>query len=188
MNSPEVYVEKEPFFNMVLAAIETGKRECLGIVFGRKPGRNRNYFHVTNATAIQCVRRRSNKEVEQTDLSSKNIAPLLASGSPMRFLGDFHSHPDWGGHKAPFGMSEGDVKNMADAGNYLEFIILISSVDKERGPWEALSDGSVRGFLTKRSIGLSVYMLQDVDGKKKPIKLRINAPSAIRALNRMKTL
>jgi proteasome lid subunit RPN8/RPN11 len=187
MDLPEVYIEKEPFLNMVVAALETGKRECLGIVCGRKPGRNRNYFHITNAAGFGCVRRRSNTEVEQSKLGFKNIAPLFTSDSPLQLLGDFHSHPEWGGHRRSSELSEHDIRHMIDDEDDLGIVILRSSVVKDRGPWEALSDGSVRGFITKKNVSLHAYMLVQEDGEKKSLKLRINAPDAIRALNKFKT-
>lgn len=186
MNAPTVHVRREAFLNMVLSSAEIFKRECLGIVFGYSPTKSQNHFLVTNVIDIKGVRVRLNKEVWQSKKSDKNLKAIFEEAKfVFRPLGSFHSHAEWGSTKGIAEMNEEDIQNMSSEKEKLSFIIAISSRKKGSAPWEVQPDGTVKGSLSKFNFHIAVFALVDDEtGDKIPLKLRIVAPLAIKALNR----
>lgn len=187
MSAPTVHVRREAFLNMILSSAEIFKRECLGIVFGYSPTKSQNHFLVTNVIDIKGVKVRLNKEVEQSKKSDKNLKAIFEEAKFIfRPLGSFHSHPEWGLKKGIAEMGDDDVKNMSTEKEKLTFIIAISSRKKGSAPWEVQSDGTVKGSLNKFNFHIAVFALVDDEtGDKIPLKLRIVASSALKALNRV---
>ncbi len=193
MGPPVVYIEKEPFLIMVVAAIETFKRECLGYILGHKPTRKRNSFVITSAVAVQLATKRKNTEVQQSLLSVKNMIDGCFKKYPNLFknLGDFHSHPEWGKHKSPADLSKRDSKAMVKEKIPISIIIAISSINKDRVLWQSSYDEGVKGSLGKYKFHVKAYrMVKNGDRKKNgdkkltPQALVIRAPGAIKSLNR----
>ena len=184
MDPPIVYIEKEPFLDILLASVETFKRECVGYIFGYKPSRKRNSFIITNAVNIQLAKKRKNSEVIQSQLSKKNCEDLFNSYPSMfKVIGDFHSHPEWGRHKGVAMPSEIDIKNIEQG--EISIIIAISTMNKERVLWQNNNDGGVNGSLSNYKFCLNVFrIVKNKDGSKKEECLSIHAPAAIKSLNR----
>ena len=184
MDPPYVYIEKEPLLDMVLASVETFKRECLGLLFGRASSRTRNYFHITNVVNIQLARKRKNKEIEQSKISEEKIKEMC-SQYPRLYpvIGDFHSHPEWGQCRRQATMSDADLEDMKKRREELKvcLVIKISLINKERVVWEPVGDGGVRGSLAKYKFHINAIRLGDDD---KEEILEIQAPSALKALNK----
>lgn len=92
---PAVYLKKDVLFIMILAAIETFRKECAGILFGYKPTSERNYYIVTNAIAIQDVKSRTNNGVEQRNRSARKMNAIFEKAPELYpKIGEFHSHPE----------------------------------------------------------------------------------------------
>ena len=185
---PAVYVECEPFFNMLAAAVETFKRECLGLVFGLPPTSVKNFFWVTNILPLQCTRVRKNKEVEQSKRSSQALGKFFKeAGSMYSRLGHFHSHPEWGEFKGGPNLSQADITNMASEKSVLDFLIVISSRRKGFAPWKTQENGSVAGSLGHFNFLINAYTLErDAEGQPVSKQLYIIARSALRTLNKIR--
>lgn len=186
MDPPTVYIEKEPFLVMILASVETFKRECFGYVFGRRPSRTRNSFIITTAVAVQLAQRRRNMEVEQSKSSKKKMKDCFKK-YPAIFpiIGDFHSHPEWGPHKREPGLSDMDIKDLVREGHLLSIVIKISSINKERILWQGTADGGIKGSLGKYKFHINVLrVVKDVSGKLREECFFVQAPAALRSLNR----
>jgi hypothetical protein len=185
MDLPIVYIEKEPFLTMLLAVIETFRKESVGFLFGYKPTKNRNSFVVTNAISIQLTRRRNNLEVEQSDKSDRNLNIGCLNKYPRLFreIGTFHSHPEWGRHSRSSSLSKADIEDAFTQGHALSVVIKISSINKERVTWEKVTDGSIHGSLGDWKFSVNAW--QVTGNKDNPIIYRyvIEAPAAIRSLN-----
>ncbi|MDP3696783.1 MAG: hypothetical protein Q8R55_02000 [Candidatus Taylorbacteria bacterium] len=184
MDPPIVYIEKEPFLNMIIASVETFKRECVGYVFGYKPTRERNSFVITNSVAIQLAKKRKNSEVEQSQLSGMHIDDCFKKyPSLFRVIGDFHSHPEWGSCKGLALPTDRDIKNMEKG--EMSIIIAISSINKDRVLWQGASGGGIKGSLSKYKFHLNAFrLIKDKDDKQTEELLVVHAPAAIKALNR----
>lgn len=184
MDPPTVDIEKEPFLDMLLAAIETFKRECVGYIFGYKPSRKRNSFIITNVVNIQLAKKRKNSEVVQSQLSRKNCEDLFKKyPSLFSVIGDFHSHPEWGRHKGVAMPSEIDIKNIEQG--EISIIIAISTINKDRILWQNNNEGGIKGSLGDYKFCLNVFrIVKKKDGSKIEECLVINAPAAMKSLNR----
>jgi proteasome lid subunit RPN8/RPN11 len=186
MNVPEVYIEKEPFLIMLLASIETFKRECLGYIFGHGPIKGRNSFIISNAIAVQLAHKRRNVSIEQSQLSLRNMGECFIKYPGLySVLGDFHSHPEWGSHKREPYLSDGDIEEMLTSKYPLAIVIKISSINKDRLIWQSASDGGVKGSLGKHKFHINVFRIGiDKNNKWSGECLTIQTPAAIKSLNR----
>ena len=186
MNSPIVYIEKEPFLGMLLGAIDPFKRECLGYIFGKKPSRGDNSYIVESAVLVQSAQMRKNSEIEQSQLSLRRMNAIFRDYKSLYpLIGDFHSHPEWGKHDGSPELTNKDIADMKEAEpGYLGIVIGVST--RERQPllsWQTVG-GYVKGSLSKYIFEVSVYVVTQKDGSLSPQRLKIAAPAAIKALNR----
>lgn len=192
MALPTVHISKGAFFIMIYAATNVFKKECYGFVLGYKPSAGSNRYLVTDAAPFQNLKRQLNTEIELKERSSRRFKKFLFEMKNIypKYLGEFHSHPEWGDLKPSDKMSETDEKEFNRFTRYgaeLEFIISISSRKKGKLLWEALSDGDIRGSFGKCNLTFTVYTLIDgeKEGEKIPQRLQIVAPRAVESLNRI---
>lgn len=184
MDPPIVYIEKEPFLNMVWSAIESFNRECLGFLFGKKLSKDYNSFVIENAVNIQLARVRKNLEVQQSKASSNRTDAIVKKyGKLYPFIGDFHSHPEWHKHKRLALPSDQDKEAMKKDKIDLSIIIKISSVNKDRPIWENASGGGIHGSLDKYKFHINAFSMIP-DGSGETQTLEVKAQSAIKILNR----
>lgn len=184
MDPPYVYIENEPLLDVILASIETFKRECLGLLFGRVPSRTRNYFHITNAVNIQLAKKRKNTEIEQSHISEEKIREMCSQYPRLYpLIGDFHSHPEWGQYRREAAMSDTDIEDMRKRREELKvcIVVKISLINKERVVWESTNDDGIKGSLAKYKFHINAIRL---DGDDKEEILEIQAPSALKVLNK----
>jgi len=183
---PVVYIEKEPFLNMLLSAAETHKRECFGYIFGHKPTKENNCFVVTNAAAVQLARKRKNKEIEQSRASRARMREYFSRYSTLYpMLGDFHSHPEWGDYVREMTLSDGDLEDMIKDNFLIGVVIKVVSVNKDRLLWQRATHGGLKGSLGKFKFYVTVgRAIKGRGGKLHNECLTIHAPAAIKALNR----
>ena len=183
-----VHIRKEAFLILAWSAIETFKKECFGFLFGRSPTEKNNFFHITDVVPFQCARYRKNIGYELNERAEKKFEKFIATigNAYPKYLGDFHSHPEWGGNARSAEMSELDLSRFSKTPEPLEFIIEISSRKKGRAPWEVFSDGSIGGSFGKFNLNFKIYTLvPNAEGEILPSKLQIVAPRAIKTLNRI---
>lgn len=183
-----VYVHRHAFETMIAASIETFKRECFGAVFGRAPTKSRQHFIVTNVSPLQCPKR-FNGRIEGHARSERRLKKFFALMPRLsRPIGNFHSHTEWGDTHYKATMSVSDLLSMANEGASIEFIIAISSRKKGRAEWRAHDDGSVTGSFGSgrynNNFSVNAYILAYHDNALIPVRIKIIAPEAIRALNR----
>lgn len=184
---PIVYIRRRAFEAMIRASIGTFKKECLGVVFGRKPTNKKPFFVIASAEPLQDVRC-FHDMVELRERSERRLKEFFRQMPKYsQPLGDFHSHTEWGKKRYRREMSNGDVKSMARQELKIEFIIAIYSSMRSRR-WETHPDGSVRGSLNgiarKYYFNINAYVLEYRDNKFVPVRIKIVAPEAIKAFNR----
>lgn len=186
--TPMAYVHRNAFETMIAASIETFKRECFGFVFGRAPTKSRQHFVITHILPLQCSKR-YNWKIEGHARSERRLKKFFAlMPRSSRPIGDFHSHTEWGDTQYGATMSTADTLSMARENTKIEFIIAISSRKKGRAEWRANEDGSMAGsFGSGRynyNFSVNAYVLECRDNKPIPVRIKIIAPKASRALNR----
>lgn len=185
MDPPIVYIEKEPFLNMLIAAADTFRRECFGYFFGKKPSRIRNMYIIKNAIAVQGTIKRANTEVRVSKGCHERLDrifskyPSLYSG-----IGYFHSHPEWGSIPGSHEMSDGDICEMAKSDSEIAVVLKISSRKRERLDWVSKPDGGMRGSYGDYVVDVNVYRLIKDGSDNIPESLQIISPASIKSLNR----
>ena len=184
MALPTVHIRKEAFLVMIWAAIETFKKECLGFLLGYPPTAENNFYFVTDAVPFQKVQRRSNSKVNLSVRADNAFKKFISDigGVYPKYLGDFHSHPEWGDFHPSVDMSGEDLIEFAKTPEPLEFIIGVSTRKKGKAIWESLPDGSIKGSFGKFNLHFNVFTLQKGIV---PQKLRIITLRSIETLNRV---
>ena len=158
MDPPFVYIEKESFLNMVWSAIEPFNRECLGLLFGKKPSKNRNNFVVENAINVQLARVRKNLKVQQSHASSNRVDEITDKYPKLfPFIGDFHSHPEWRQNKRVALPSDQDKEAIFKDKIDLSIIIKISSINKDRPTWETIPGSGISGSLGRYKFHINAF-------------------------------
>jgi proteasome lid subunit RPN8/RPN11 len=186
--APTVYVHRNAFETMIAASVETFKRECFGVVFGRAPTKSRQYFIITNVSPMQCSKR-FNTRIEGHARSERRLNKFYERMPPSsRPLGNFHSHTEWGDTRYKAAMSAADLLSMMRAEAKIEFIIAISSRKKGKDEWRANDDGSVAGSFGSGhynyNFSMHAYVIEEQKDESVSVRIKIIAPEAIRALNR----
>ncbi len=181
MDPPIVYIEKEPFLNMIVASAETFKRECFGLIFGTTPSRKRNYFVITNVIAIQLAKKRKNSEVDQSRGSKERMSAMFKQ-YPTLFnpIGDFHSHTEWGDIERFAKLTDTDIADMIKNDMPLCVLINIVTRGKEKMIWESTRSGGIRGSLGKYKYQINALRLNRDNEQE---CLAIKADSSVKALN-----
>lgn len=187
MDPPVVYIEREPFLDMLIAAVDTFRRECFGYFFGSKPTRDNNIFLIKNAIAVQSTIKRVNTEVRISKGCHRRLGRIFSKYSSLYpAIGYFHSHPEWGSVPGSHEMSDDDVVEMSKSNSEIAVILKISSRKRERLDWISKQDGGIRGSYGDYIVDFNVYrLLIGEDGRKIPESLQIVVPSALKDLNRV---
>lgn len=186
MDPPVVHVEKEPFEQMLLAAVDPFKKECFGYIFGKKPSRTGNEYVVSKIQIVQSViRPHKFTEVEHMKRSKKRMFDIFRAYPKLYpLMGDFHSHPEYGSDQRSVELSVHDIQDMSvSSWCEIAFVVRISSRSTERLEWISKSGGGVRGSFGDYVVDINVYRLTENNGSFVPESLQIISP-AIKALNR----
>jgi proteasome lid subunit RPN8/RPN11 len=172
---------------MILAAVETFKRECLGYLYGQRLTGKRDYYSISFALPIQLATNRKNSGVEQSLGSLTRLMDLMGSSKIVfPLIGDFHSHPSWDKHHRLPELSVPDIEDMKTHKRLLSIIIGISPRKRSTYLWQRQKNGGLFGSIGKYNIHINVSrLIQNNDGEQIEQILRLRADSAVRALNRM---
>lgn len=186
MDPPIVYIEKEPFLSMLLAAVDPFKKECYGYIFGKKPSRKNNRYLVTNVQIIQSVvRPKEFTEIDHMKRSKKRMFEIFRAYPGLYpLVGDFHSHPEYGPDPRSVELSDFDISDMAES-RWCEItcVTRISSRSRERLGWIIKTDGGARGSYGDYVVDINAYRLIQKDGNLISESLKINSP-ALKYLNK----
>ncbi len=151
-----VHLSKESFFSIVLAAIEAGKYECCGILYGRKRGERR--IDVDFACALQMpVTRTSGCFYESPPADARISALQECAPRAYRYLGNFHSHPKWFKYEAHTPkLSRSDAKNILENKARIEILV---DIGQARGgcPWQMRQSGSIAGRVANWRLVMYAY-------------------------------
>ena len=186
---PTVHIRKEAFISLIFSVVDIFKKESFGFVLGYRPIKGRNYFLVMEFVPFANRNEKQYTEATWTRRTKQRFHRFqeLISQLRLKYLGDFHSHPEFGGMICSPGLSDYDKADMIKNGHDLEFIVNIFSRRRGKVVWESMPDGSIRGSYDQFNIEVHVYrlVLQKEDKDPEPERLQIVAPEAIKTLNRM---
>jgi len=185
MDPPIVYIEREPFLDMLIAAVDTFKRECFGYFFGSKPTKKKNTFLIKNAIAVQGTIKRANTEVRISKACHQRLVRIFSKYPGLYpAIGYFHSHPEWGSIPGSHEMSDYDIVKMSNSNSEIAIILKISSRKRERLDWVSKADGGVRGSYGDYVVDFNVYRLITENSHRISESLQIIAPSTLKDLNK----
>jgi proteasome lid subunit RPN8/RPN11 len=176
LGKPAVYLNRDAFRELLFAAVETGQKECLGILFGWEVEKGGHKIVVSGISGFQSLVRRKNTEVVHSQAAHNRIQDFMASApSEYQQVGHFHSHCEWMNFPSSPEMSKGDIDNVVRTESKIEIIILIAK--RKRGQnirWSAREDGGVEGTTGKWSLGLHAYQVAiSPDGSRRAEKLNL---------------
>ena len=182
MTKPVVYLRAECFFSIIFGAFDTGKKECLGILFGREDNRSGNKLIVENVCEIQSITKRTSGKAWHSKASADRIDKLLeCAPAAFPFIGYFHSHTQWSSRESHYPLlSEGDFEDLKTSGAKLEIIV---DIGKASGscPWTLRQNGAIVGRLANWRVALHAYNIEGDTWQK--LKLKVD-PSVFLKLRR----
>ncbi len=172
MSKPVVYLRSECFLNIIFGAIDTGKKECLGVLFGREDKRSGSKLVIENVCEIQSVCKRTNCASHHSRASADRINKLIeCAPEAFPFLGYFHSHPQWSSKERHYpGLSEGDFDALKRSNAKLEIIVDIGRASGSC-PWMVRQNGAIVGRLANWRFALHAYNITGDTWQKLKLKV-----------------
>jgi proteasome lid subunit RPN8/RPN11 len=162
----EAYIAEGAFLGVLLATVETYKRECMGLLIGVH--RHNGDVAVHHALPYQ-VAMRTNHEVTPSASASRRMENVLKNFTHVELIGDFHSHPAGRKHKSTIQLSAID-KSFLEPGK-LKMIVEIHR--RERAVrWRYNRDGTISGTLDDFFLKLAVWHRDEERGQARLAMLR----------------
>lgn len=186
--TPVVYVRRNAFWAMIVTSVEMFKRECFGLLFGSTPSKSRHHFIITKVHSSQYPKKLHTGVLEHARSERRLKEFFLRMPHSSQPIGSFHSHTERAGIPYVPEMSETDIQDTERRQSKIECIIGITSRKKGTAEWRANDDGSITGSCGSGrynyNFNVNAYILEYRDNKPVPVRIKIIAPQAIRALNR----
>jgi len=149
-NSMKATISEEAFLGLVLSAIEVYKRECLGLLLGY---RLKDRFLIEYAIPYQTAER-SHDLVDINNKYHRRLKGALEALHKWDFIGDFHSHPQYGPAKGNVSPSREDIKDVPE--NSIFVIVAINDRKKQQF-FEENKDGTVSGVVGDHHIKIACF-------------------------------
>jgi hypothetical protein len=146
----EIVLTQSGFIGIVLSSIEVFKKECLGLLVGVG---SQGKIVVEHAIPFQAVSERKFCSVranwrKETEL--RNAVPKIAN---LDYLGDFHSHPQFGDSKGVAQLSDCDKESIEE--KKIEIVVAINS-SKRRLKWTQ-SKGELFGSICDYNLRIAGF-------------------------------
>ncbi len=156
---------------MALASIEVYRRECVGLLIGRRDGAG---FVVEAAIAYQDAERRlggarADPAAHRRLFDATNDLP-----DGLQLVGDFHSHTEHRGRRGEAAPSQRDLADMLDG--HVHVIVAVNDAHARR-PFRNNADGSFSGTIGERHLRLAAFVRTarsgpaDLAARRLPIEL-----------------
>lgn len=151
----QVFLSEQAFINLVVAATEAYQKECYGVLL--ENGRlGRSYIHV--AFAYQTARR-TPSTVELVTGRWNTLRRVLQTFPKYDYIGEFHSHPDYGGRVGDTAISDSDLIGVREGECGLVIAIHRSL---RMIPWLYCLDGTLLGVVAKHFIKMKAYLAEEI--------------------------
>jgi proteasome lid subunit RPN8/RPN11 len=152
------YLTEDAFWGVVVAAVETFRKECFGLLLGH-PAEDR--FIVERAVVHQMASRHTSW-FRPNPRAHGRMEKVLGHIGHLSVVGDFHSHPASHGEKGGYEPSPKDIERMERGQVY----VIAEVNDKEKGQaWRYNSDGTLSGTIDEFYVKLSAWKRNDRNGK-----------------------
>ena len=175
-----VLLKQPAFLSIVLAAVETFKKECFGYILGKTDDKG---FVAEHSIPMQTAKRKYNS-VENIDNRQKIVTAICGLfWKSSQIIGDFHSHPRFQSNDRRDMSSPSDSDAHDSKEGHVYFIAVIEQ-KKKRQRWKVTKDGGISGTLGDFKIKIRAFYAPQ-DRTLEPIK--ISCPT-IYKLNALKEL
>ena len=146
----EVYLSENAFVGLLVSTVEVYRRECFGILLGhREPERIMVDFVVPYQSA-----RRKFQEVHMDWQRGQRVEEAVRATSRWELVGDYHSHPMYGGKKGTTRLSRADVVDFKDGGTS---ILVAINDGHRRQRWGYVRGGLIAGSINGYLIRVAAY-------------------------------
>jgi proteasome lid subunit RPN8/RPN11 len=181
-----VFLDEPAFISVVVSAIEAYRRECYGVLLGSvRLGR----AYIRTAIAYQTARR-TPTSVDLTEARRRTLRQALLAFPRHDYIGEFHSHPDFGGTSGSTTVGDSDLVGVR-WGEY-ELIIAVR-YPRNKMPWHYCADGSLSGVAGGHMVKMRAYMAEPMKKggmRGRPVGLKchyaVKAASSRRLLEKRK--
>jgi proteasome lid subunit RPN8/RPN11 len=149
----DIYISEQAFLGLILAAAEVYRRECYGLLFGYSlPGK----AIVEGAIAYQTAERKFST-VSLYARQNKVIQKVISQFPKHEYVGEFHSHPDYGGYVGDPGLGLEDAVGVGEA--EVQLVIAINP-RRRTVAWSTNRDGTLSGTLGDHHYRIGGYYLR----------------------------
>jgi len=146
----KIILEEGAFLTIIAAVAEVYKKECYGLLVGRKRGKT---LRVTAAIVAQKVTR-THKLVSLRRSHFTDLLKIVEVLPSCELLGEFHSHPQYGINKGSSYPSKYDIN---DGSGLWQIIISANDVQRKQAPFKINKDGSISGVINHISMAIRAF-------------------------------
>jgi proteasome lid subunit RPN8/RPN11 len=164
----EGFIKMPALIAMVSSSIEVFHQETIGYLLGH---RTEAGFVTEYAIPFQTVERGYAHATINDERIGRIVQMLEPLNIDMKLIGAFHSHTQFGDHRADSLPSDTDLYNMVPG--YLHLIVAVNH--KKRGQyWKENQDDTISGTIDQYHIKIGGYVITEAGWKKyRRVKLRM---------------
>lgn len=179
-----VFLNEQAFISLVVAAVEAYRRECYGVLLGRF---HRRRVYIQTAIPYQTARRKPTS-VELAEARRRTLRRVLRFFPNYDYLGEFHSHPDFGARPGNTDLGEYDLVGVRPG--ECELIIAVR-YPRAAMTWHYCGDGSISGVAAGHMVKIRAYVAETMKSgaiRGSPVGLRctyaVHTASSLRLLQK----
>jgi hypothetical protein len=146
----EIVLTESAFIGIILSSVEVFKKECLGLLLGiNSTGR----IIVNHAVPFQAVSERKFCSVQSNWRKEAKLRETIPKLANLDYLGDFHSHSQFGENKGTAELSSADKQSMEET--KIEIVTAINTSEHHL-KWTA-NNGVLSGSLCDFNIKIAGF-------------------------------
>jgi len=146
----EAYLSENAFVGLVVSTIEVYRRECFGVLLGHREAER---IMVDFVVPYQSARRKF-QEVHMDWQRGQRVQDAVRTTSRWELVGDYHSHPMYGGRRATTRLSGVDIKDFHAEGTSI--IVAINDGHRKQC-WRYVKGGVISGAINDYAIRMAAY-------------------------------
>jgi proteasome lid subunit RPN8/RPN11 len=151
--APVAHLSRGAFVALLTSAVEVYKRECLGLLLGKRHGSRLDVLHAIPYQAAE----RGHHGVAVRAAIERRVLSLVGDLRGVELLGDFHSHPQFGTAR---GLERPSVEDMTGLAPGQLSVIVAVNERRRRRPFEERDDGTISGVLADYELRLGAFTLE----------------------------
>jgi proteasome lid subunit RPN8/RPN11 len=148
----KITLDEGALLAIIAATAEVYKKECYGLLVGTKQKQKNNYKIIGAIVAQKAERKHGSVEFDwgyfATWLKTIKMLPNC------EVLGEFHSHPQFGGCKGLKNPSEGDMLDMIGP---IQMIVSANDAVYKRRRFRVNKNGSISGVINYISVSIQTF-------------------------------